>query len=355
VTALRFLLVPLASLALAGCGAVEEPAQAPAETTIPSTAIAAVDGRPVEKAAYDALLAQARRSYEQQKRPFPKEGSPEFGTLKHQAVAFLVQRVQFELKAEELRIDVSDDQVSGRIAQIKQQYFGGDEKKYEAQLAEQGLTEENVRADVRAQLIQERVFREATADVEVDDEAVAAYYAKHKEEYAEPPSRDVRHILVKTKAEADELYAELRGGADFAELAKEHSEDPGSKAEGGKLTVAKGETVEPFDEVAFALAVDELSEPVKTQFGWHLIQALAPIEPAKTSTLEDVKDSIRQQLLQTRKNDAMTKWLDRTKNELDAKTVYAAGYEPPPDGGLLGTLDERDVETQVTIEGPADD
>jgi foldase protein PrsA len=311
----------LALPALSACGGGEE--------EVPGDAIAVVDGADVSKAEYDALIDQAERSYETQKRPFPKAGTPEFTTLKNQAVQFLVQRTQFEKKAEELDVEVTDKQVEDRLEQIKKQYFGGDQKKYEAQLKQQGLTEEQVRRDVRAQLVQEGLFKKVTDSVKVEDKAIEDYYNKNKAQYTQPSSREVRHILVKTKAKADQLYTQLKAGGNFAALAKKNSQDPASKSQGGKLTVSKGQTVPPFDKAAFALAVNELSKPVKTQFGWHLIQPLGAVKPSKVTPLKDVKESIRQQLSQTEKNEAMTKWVEETKKEFEDKTEYQVGYAPP--------------------------
>ena len=132
----------------------------------------------------------------------------------------------------------------------------------------------------------------------MSDKEIAAFYKAHPELYKKAESRDVRHILVATKALADKIYAQLKGGADFAALAKKYSTDPGSKATGGKLTISKGQTVAPFDKVAFSLKTNELSKPVKSQFGWHVIQALSPIRPASTTPLSKAKVGIKQQLLQ---------------------------------------------------------
>jgi foldase protein PrsA len=310
-----------ATFALAGCGSDDK---------VPADAVAVVDGEEIAKSDYDALLAQAKKSYKTQKREFPKAGSQEFQTLKNQAVQFLVQREQFEQEAAALDVEITEKQVDARLAQIQKQYFGGDKKKYEAQLKEQGLTDQQVRNDVRAQIVSEKIFAEVTSKVAVTDKQVEEYYTKNKAQYSQPESREVRHILVKTKAKADDLYTQLQGGADFADLAKKNSEDTGSKANGGKLTISKGQTVAPFDKEAFALKKNEISKPVKTEFGFHIIQPIGDVQDAKVTELKDVKDSIRQQLSQTKKNEAMTKWVDELKKDYEDKVSYAVGFTPPP-------------------------
>ena len=96
----------------------------------------------------------------------------------------------------------------------------------------------------------------------------------------------MRHILVKTKAKADDIYDQLKGGADFAALAKKYSEDTGSKANGGKLTISKGQTVAPFDQTAFLLKTNEISQPVKTEFGYHVIQPIGDGEAGQGDAAE---------------------------------------------------------------------
>jgi foldase protein PrsA len=319
---LALLLCALAAVGLAGCGGDEE---------VPADAVAVVDGQQIARSDYEALLSQAKKSYKNQKREFPAAGSQEFQTLRNQAVQFLVQREQFEQEASDMDVDVTDKQIDARLEQIQKQYFGGDKKKYEKQLKEQGLSEKQVRNDIRAQIISEKIFEQVTKDVKVTDADIAAYYEKNKAQYSQPESRDVRHILVKTKKQADELYAQLQGGADFAALAKKYSEDTGSKANGGKLTISQGQTVAPFDKVAFQLKKNEISQPVKTEFGYHIIQPLSDEKAAKVTPLKDVKESIRQQLGQTKKNEAMTKWVDELKKDYKDKVSYAAGFSPPPD------------------------
>jgi foldase protein PrsA len=322
------LLIPLALVValFAGCGGGDS-------AEVSDDDVAVVGSRHIDKSQFDALMAQAERSFKSQGRKFPKQGTPDYATIKTQAVTLLVQQAEREDKAAEMGVDLSEEDVDKRLAQIKKQYFGGSEKKYKAQLKKQGLTDEQVRRDIRAQLISERIFKEVTGDVKVSDDQIHDYYIQHPQLYAQPQSRDVRHILVKNKALADKVYAELKAGGDFAKLAKKYSQDPGSKAQGGKLTVSKGQTVPPFDKKAFELKTNELSQPVKTQYGWHIIQALTAVKPRTTTPEAKVKESIRQQLAQQKKNEAMTDWVnDLTKDFCKGDEVkYQVGYKPNPD------------------------
>ncbi len=316
----------LAALTLAllgaGCGGGSD--------SVPADAVAVVDGEEVTKAELDALIEIARRSAAREKRDFPKAGTPEYKTIRDGYVQFLVQQQQLEQEADELELEVTDEQVDARFEQIKKQYFGGDEAKLREQLAAQGMTEQQVRADIRAQVVSERIFESVTKDVKVSDADVQSFYEKNAAQFSTPESREVRHILVKTKVLADQLAAELKAGAAFAVLAKKHSTDTGSKATGGKLTITRGQTVAPFDKQAFALAKNEVSAPVKTEFGYHLIEPLSEVKKADKAPLKEVENDIRQQLLQTKKNEAMTKWVDDLKKEYEDKVSYATGFTPPP-------------------------
>ena len=330
---LHITLLAALALVLAACGGGDD-------KEVPQSAVAVVGDVTVTRAQYEQLLDQAKRSYKQQKREFPKAGTPEHNQLKNQAMQFLVQRAEFAQKAEELDVKVSDKQVEDRLKQIKKQYFGNDDAKYKKQLAEQGLSDEQVRADIEAQLISEGIFKAVTDDVKVTDAEIQKFYNENKQQYSQPQQRDVRHILVKEKAKADALYQQLQDGADFAKLAKANSIDPGSKANGGKLTISKGQTVAPFDQTAFLLETDKISRPVKTEYGYHIIQPLSEIKEAKTTPLKDVSDAIRQQLLQQKKNDQMTKWVEDLKKDFDGEIAYQVGFTPPASQTGTTTTDD---------------
>jgi len=345
-----FRLVPilaLVALFVAACGGNSGP------TSVPSDAVAVVGGDTISKAEFAQVLAQAQRSYKAQHKQFPKPGSATYGTIRAQIMQFLVERSEYSQKAKDLGITVSDKDVENRLNEIKQQYFGTSnpgqkpksqaeiEKLYQQQLKAQGLTDKDVKDGIKAQLIREKISEKITNDVKVSDGDAKKYYDDHKAQYeqpAQPESRDVRHILVKSHAKALAIYNQLKGGADFSKLALKYSIDP-SKTSGGRLTVCKErtvtcqlKTVPPFEKAAFSLKTNEISKPVHTQFGWHVIQALGPVNPAKKKSeipFGQVKAAIKQTQVQQKKQDAFNKWWNDTKKEFSKKTKYQAGYEPP--------------------------
>jgi parvulin-like peptidyl-prolyl isomerase len=125
------------------------------------------------------------------------------------------------------------------------------------------------------------------------------------------------------------VLAELEGGAKFEDLAKKYSTDPGSKDNGGKYTAVKGQSVPEFEKAAYALKTNEVSAPVKTQFGFHIIQALGAMKKATTTPFADVKASIKATLEQERKNEVASKWAEDLKVKYLEKTSYASGFAPP--------------------------
>jgi foldase protein PrsA len=316
------LLALAAVLVASGCGGSNE--------SIPNGAVAVVDGTPITKGSLDSVIARAKGSYASQKRAFPKAGTAEYQSLQSQAVAFLVQRTEYAKEAEKRKIAVTDKEIQTRIDQIKKQYFAGSQKKFDAGLKAQGYTLEGLRGDVEAQLISEKLYKVVTDGVTVTDAEVTKYYSDHKTQYEVAESRDVRHILVKTKALADKVYAEIKAGGDFAALAKKYSQDPGSKDKGGKLTITKGQTVAAFDTTAFLLPTNEVSKPVKTEIGYHVIQALSAVKPGTTTPLtKSLKAQIKTQLLGQKKNTAIQKWAKATTKIYDKNVSYATGFAPP--------------------------
>ncbi|HEX9350814.1 MAG TPA: peptidylprolyl isomerase [Gaiellaceae bacterium] len=334
----RHNLLPLLAVALlgavlaAGCGSGKK--------SVGANDVAVVGDRSISKQEFQKLLDQACATTKSQGQKCPQAGTEQYTALRKQAMQYLVQRAEFEQKAGDLGLKITDADVEAQLLKIKAQYFGKGgkcdancEKKYRDQIAKQRLTDEQVHADVRANVIQNKIYEKVTADVEVSDKEIEDYYKKNKQQYVQPASRDVRHILVKKKSLADQLHQRLLSGADFAALAKKYSEDPSSKTQGGKLTVSKGRQVPEFDKAAFSLKTREISEPIKTQYGWHIIQPLSAIKNERKTPLKEVRPAIRQQLVQQKKQDKMRKWVDETTKDFESKTSFQVGYALPATTG----------------------
>ncbi|MEP7224310.1 MAG: peptidylprolyl isomerase, partial [Actinomycetota bacterium] len=284
-------------------------------SSVPSGSVAVVGGTAVTKDELDQLLEQAKNGYDANKQQFPKAGTPEYQSLQTQYVAYLVQREEFKQAAEDLGVEITQKDVDKAEQELIKSRFGGNEKEYEKALKQQGLTPEDYRSTLETSVLAQKLFDEVTKDTTASDQDVLAYYTQNQSQYGTPESRDVRHILIaekgadgqvdfeKSKAKADQIYSEVKGGADFASLAKANSADPGSKDSGGKLTISRGQTVPEFDKTSFELDQGELSKPVKTQYGYHVIEAVSPVRPAKTTPLDQVKASIRTTLLQQKRNE----------------------------------------------------
>ena len=337
-SAFRILLAALGAavaLVAAGCGGSE---------SVPPGAVAVVDGTTITKQQLDTLVQQTKRSYEARKQQFPKAGTPEYQNLQTTWVQYLVQYEELQQAAADMGIHVTPEDVDKAEKDFVAQSFGGKRADYEKALKQQGYTASEYRSVLERQALTKKVFDAVTKDVKVTDKDAFDYYTQHASEY--PQSRNVRHILLsetsppgceagrdpkckvlyaKSKAEADKIYEQLKAGASFAALAKEHSKDPGSKNSGGKLTIQRGQTVPEFEKAAFGLKVDEISKPVKTNFGYHVIQALSPVK----GDFETYKNAIRQTVLQQKKNDEASAWAQKLMDDFKDKVSYATGFAPP--------------------------
>ena len=193
------------------------------------------------------------------------------------------------------------------------------------------------------------VFRPSDykAKVTVDENEVKTYYDENQAEFFAPETVEARHILIQVNKDADEktvetgrlkaedILARAQKGEDFAELAKELSEGP-SKNQGGYLgTFERGRMVKPFEEAAFSLKDGEISEPVRTDFGWHIIK-VEKHTPAETRTLEASQNKIRGQLSEQKA---------RALALEDAESAYDMSYG---DDDLLLAAERLNVSVETT-------
>ena len=179
---------------------------------------------------------------------------------------------------------VTDKEVDEQFDTVKEQY--GDS--FASLLATNGFTESTFKDNVRFSLLQQKALQD-----EVTDKDIEAYYNQAKYEL------NTRHILVADKETADTVVEKLKAGGDFAALAKEYSSD-GSAAEGGALGwFTVGKMVPEFTEAAYALELNEISEPVQSQYGFHIIQVTEKREVENYGTLEEEKEAIKETLATT--------------------------------------------------------
>lgn len=163
--------------------------------------------------------------------------------------------------------------------------------------------------------------------MKVSDAEIKEYYNSHKDEFMEKESVKAQHILVKVNKDSDKaawaaakkkaemIRNKAVKGGDFAALAKEYSDDPGSKNNGGELGFfARGRMVPEFEKAAFSLKKGEISQPVKTAFGYHVIK-VEDKKQAHQKTLDEVKKEIRQDLLKKKQKKAMDAVLKRLEKQ----------------------------------------
>ena len=156
--------------------------------------------------------------------------------------------------------------------------------------------------------------KKVTTNANQSEEQLKEYYEKNKEKFKTGQEVDTRQILVKTEKEAKEIRARLDKGEDFAELARRFSIDPSAKTTGGAIGFhAKGTLVPEYEAVAFKLTkVGQISPPVKTQLGYHIIQ-LQGMKPPAYTPYEEVKEFIKQRIAQEQQNDVLEKYVSDLK------------------------------------------
>ncbi len=328
-----YLPIALVAVLLAGCGGGGSSAK------LGSGDVAVVGTQHISQASYDLLMAQAKRSYTEQKKPFPKQGTANYQTIQGQAVTLLVQEAEREQKAASMGITITDAAVTTRLTALKKQYFGGNEKKYEAQLKKQGLTDAQVRDDIKSQLISEAVQAKLSKSIKIPDSAVKAYYAQHASVYTKAESRDIRYLKIDKKATADAAYQQLvsTGGSKktWCTLAKKYSKDQSAQT-CGQATFSKGQTVPVFDNIAFTSATNKVHAPFydATQYkSWFILEPVSAIKPKSTTPEKEVAAAIKQSLVQQQQQTVMTTWATNLTKEYckGTRVKYQAGYAPSPD------------------------
>lgn len=225
---------------------------------------------------------------------------------------------------------VTDADVDAELAKIKGQF--PDEKAFQEQITQSGMTPEKLKENIRTGLQQSRWMKSQVKTEEVTEAQAKAFYESNTKEFEQPETVKASHILfmvdadasadvLKQKEEAAQKAAErAAAGEDFTKLAKELSEEPGASESGGDLGFfSKDRMVPEFAEVAFSQKVGDISKPVKTQFGWHIIK-VTDKKAAGTVPFDQVKDQIISYLKSTQQREAVQAVLNKLKQSAKIET-----------------------------------
>ena len=287
---------------------------------------ATVNGKPITIEDYEReYKMQAQQAMAQYGEDFLMQKSPDgkqtMGEIMRQNT--LDNMVRFEIykqDAEEKGIKVTDNDVDAEYKKMVDMY-GGEEKLQEA-LKENDLTVDQMKKYMKTNLLMRQYQEKMLKELEPTEEELKKYYDGHKDEFK---TAEASHILVKTKEEAEAIKKELDGGADFAKLAKEKSLDTGSAQNGGSLgQFSPGQMVKEFDEKVFSMKPGEISDPVKTQFGFHIIK----LEKV-SNDFKGAKDAVKEAVIQEKFKEYNDKLEKKAKVKRTVNTAKDIPVEAP--------------------------
>jgi len=314
----------LMALSLAGCNLVEKTPEA-----IKNTTLAKVGNDKITKGQLDdrmlPIVNAVKQQYgddylknEQAKEMFKQQQTKSLDNMVSEKI-FLKKATDLKLVPEEAKLQ---EEVDTKLKEIKAMY-GNDDAKFQEGLKQANFTEDSVKAYLKDQVIITKVLDDMFKDIKITDEDIQKYYDENKDQFTQKPGARLAHILVATEDEAKNIKSELDKGAKFEDLAKKYGTD-GTKDKGGDLGVLDYDTKDydaDFMNAAKALKEGEISGPVKTQFGYHIIRATEVRTEPKVTELSAIKDDIKDYLTNKEKNDIYTKKLEEWKKELKVK-VY---------------------------------
>jgi foldase protein PrsA len=231
----------------------------------------------------------------------------EYNALRDQVLEFLIRGNWIEQETAKQNVKVSNKEVQSQIDAAVKQAFQNP-KQFQQFLVRSGLTQADVFYQQRNQLLQQKLTEKVTkASSKITDAQIQAYFDKNKSKFATPERRDIRIVLTKQQSRAQQAKRALRSGQSWKSVANRFSIDQASKAKGGLLSgVAKGQQEKALDEAIFKAPKGKLTGPVKTQFGYYVLE-VTKITAAKQQSLAQSKASI-QQILQS---DGQRKALDK--------------------------------------------
>lgn len=227
-----------------------------------------------------------------------------------QALDSLISQKIVELEAKKQSIEISDSEIQKEMEKYYE-YYGGQEGFLQA-LEMNGYSLDDVKKDLATNI---KVKKLMEPRISITEEEKEKYFEENKAEFAQEKQVKASHILVDTLEKANEVEEKLASGGDFAQLAQEYSTDAATKENGGDLGFfGAGEMVTEFEEAAFSLNVGEVSEPVKTEYGYHIIKVNEK-KDAKEANYEESKSKITETLLEQKIQTEYSSWMQELRQQ----------------------------------------
>ncbi|NLT34733.1 MAG: hypothetical protein GXX83_02390 [Gaiellales bacterium] len=295
---------------------------------------------------FNARLAEFEAQYADQL-PDKEEAPEQYLAFQQSVLDYLVRIEVVKQKAEELGVSVTDAEVQTEIDGILQDSFNGDQAAFDEALAESNLTLDVLKRNVNEQMLMQAAYETVTKDATVTAEELETYYNENQDYFYQDETRTASHILItpvsdatatgtssdasttattaaateaewqKALAKATEVRADIESGLSFTDAAATYSDDTYSKDSGGGLGVVnKGDMVEEFETALWALQnVGDISQPIKTTYGYHLIK-LDAVESGRQQTLDEVRDQISATVLSTNQGEIWEEWVTAATAEI---------------------------------------
>jgi len=269
--------------------------------------------------------------------------------VEHQAVENAISRKLLLEEVKRENVTIPDADVEAEFQRFRAQF--PDSATFVQQLQSAGLTQESVRDRLRENLQINSVVESHTAQAGlVTPQDVETFYRENPEQFRSPEQVRASHILVRSdttetpqarsahRARADSLLAELKKGADFATVARQNSEDPGSAERGGDLDYfARGQMVPAFDTAAFSLGIGQMSGIVETPFGYHILK-VTDKKSAGMVSLDEVRPRLEQYLQTRGKSEALRAWVMQLRTAAKVEVADSTGAlvaAPPPPSAAM--------------------
>lgn len=345
----------LLCLIVCGCAGKSAQHQTSANTSL-NQPIATVNGHPIPAKTYEMYLKNGRDALGLDDKS--EEGRRRLDQLREGIVSELIDRTLIRDESERLGLTLTPETLTNAerktIAEL-----GGDQQ-YDSYLGEHGFTRDEYREIIKSEIYGELLRNELNKGLSVSDAEVRKFYAEHQTEaqFQQPESVTAAHILVaarptlitqrlqkeknlsgealaaavreeieRLRQRAQELRRQAARGADFAALARESSDDAGTRDRGGDLGTFQRQSHAPaFDEAAFAMKVGQISDVVQTDFGFHIIKKTKH-EPARTQTFAEAEPEIRKLLHRRLEAQKLADWLKdaRRKANIRIEESYRFG------------------------------